>query len=195
MSASVAEGPSKVIEGYSTVPMQVFRGIVHGDRSSHVILIPGVILATASHHTCECLAIMMHGNLPSKLSVQFDGTSNNKCIAKFAYLAYVLEGVLSSVRVRCLLEQHHVHDVYDAVHAVHAGRARRSTFLCLDELRSIIRGAHERIRSEVVLNSSDVRDIWECLAPGYTQQCTCEFALANAAFTSYVFCKSFASSS
>ena len=32
----------------------------------------------------------------------------------------------------------------------------------------------------------DVRDIWEWLAPGYTQQSTREFALANAAFTSYV---------
>ena len=32
----------------------------------------------------------------------------------------------------------------------------------------------------------DVRDIWEWLAPGYTQQSTREFALANAAFTSYI---------
>jgi hypothetical protein len=133
MSASASEGPSKAIEGFSTVPMKVFNGIVHGDRRSHVILSPGVIGATASH-TCECLTTMIntayaeHGNLPSKLSVQFDGASNNKCIAVLAYLGlYVLEGVFSSVRVRCLLE-HHAHDVYDAFQAVHAGRVRHSTF-------------------------------------------------------------------
>ena len=83
MSASASEGPSKAIEGFSTVPMKVFNGIVHGDRRSHVILSPGVIGATASH-TCECLTTMIntayaeHGNWPSKLSVQFDGASNNK---------------------------------------------------------------------------------------------------------------------
>jgi len=115
---------------------------------------------------------------------------------------------------------------------------RHSTFFCLEELRSIIRGAHERIRDEAVLNPIvghdvlalagiaggnraglclrlwpdfgaclphamhcwvapkpirckvsnlfDVRDIWEWLCPGYTDNKTREFALANAAFTSYV---------
>ena len=83
--------------------------------------------------TCECLTIMIntvyaeHGNLPT-LSVQFDGASNNRCIAVLAYLGlYVLEGVFSSIRVRCLLENH-AHDVYDAFQAVHAGRVRHSTF-------------------------------------------------------------------
>ena len=243
MSASDVEGPSKAIDGFSTVPMKVFNGLVHGDRRSHVILSPGVIGATASH-TCECLTIMIntvyaeHGNLPPTLSVQFDGASNNKCIAVLAYLGlYVLEGVFSSIRVRCLLENH-AHDVYDAFQAVHAGRVRHSTFFCLDELRSIIRGAHEHGRDENVLNPIvghdvlalagiaggnraglclrlwpdfgaclphamhcwvapkpirckvsnlfDVRDIWEWLCPGYTDNKTREFALANAAFTSYV---------
>ncbi len=32
----------------------------------------------------------------------------------------------------------------------------------------------------------DVRDFWEWLAPGYTNQSTRGFALANAAFTSYI---------
>ena len=32
----------------------------------------------------------------------------------------------------------------------------------------------------------DVRVIWEWLVPGYTQQSTREFALANAAFTPYM---------
>jgi hypothetical protein len=69
-----------------------------------------------------------------------------------AYLGlYVLEGVFSSIRVRCLLENH-AHDVYDAFQAVHAGRVRHSTFFCLDELRSIIRGAHEHGRDGTVLN-------------------------------------------
>ena len=93
-----------------------------------------------------------HENLQSKLSVQFDGASNNKCIAVLAYLVlYVLDVLLLSMRVRCRME-HHSHDVYDAFHAVHAGRVRRSTFFSLEELRSIIRGAHERIRDEAVLN-------------------------------------------
>ena len=49
MSASDVEGQSKAIDGFSTVPMKVFNGFVHGDRRSHVILSPGVIGATASH--------------------------------------------------------------------------------------------------------------------------------------------------
>ena len=84
MSASSREGPSKTIEGSATVPMKVFRGLVHGDTRSHVILSPGVVGATASH-TCECIGVMVntayqeHGDLSSLLSVQLDGASVNKC--------------------------------------------------------------------------------------------------------------------
>ena len=130
LSSADKEGPSKAVDGFSTVPMKVFNGLVHGDQRSYVILSPGVIGATANH-TCECLGVMIncsykaHGNLPHVLTVQFDGASTNKCNLVLAYLGlYVLHGVFSKVRVRCLLENH-AHDVYDAFHAVHA-RAVRS---------------------------------------------------------------------
>ena len=159
MPASVSESPSKAIEGFSTVSMKVFNGIVHGDRRSHVILSPGVIGATASH-TCECLAIMIntayaeHENLPSKLSVQSTvQATTSKCIAVLAYrVLYVLDvlfielegplphGASFSRRVRC---------IPSSPHAVHA---RHFTLCVLEELRSITRGAHERIRDEAVLN-------------------------------------------
>ncbi len=45
--------------------------------------------------------------------------------------------------------------------------------------------APEPIRCKVS-NLFDVRDIWEWLCPGYTDNKTCEFALANAAFASYL---------
>jgi hypothetical protein len=73
-------------------------------------------------------AYIEHGDLPSVLTVQFDGASTNKCMLVLAFLGlYVLEGVFRTVRVRCLLESH-AHDVYDAFHAVHAGLVRHSTF-------------------------------------------------------------------
>jgi hypothetical protein len=110
MSASDQEGPSKEIEGFSTVPMKVFNGIVHGSTRSHVILSPGVIGATANH-TCECINIMVNTaynelhDLPPTLTVQFDGASTNKCILVFAFLGlYVMEGVFKQVRVRCLMD-------------------------------------------------------------------------------------------
>ncbi len=152
LSASSQEGPSKAVDGFATAPMKVFNGIVHGDKRSHVILSPGVIGATASH-TCECLSVMIntahheHGDLPSVLSVQFDGASTNKCILVLAFLGlYVLEGVFKCVRVRCLLESH-AHDVYDAFHAVHAGRVKHSTFYHHEEGGSVPkRGEFERAR-------------------------------------------------
>lgn len=138
MSASSSEGPSKSVDGFSTIPMKVFNGLVHGDQTSHVILSPGVVGATANH-TCECLAIMINsaylrlGDLPQVLTVQFDGASTNKCILVLAFLSlYVLEGVFHTVRVRCLLE-HHAHDVYDAFHAVHAAKVKHSTFFHLED--------------------------------------------------------------
>ena len=166
-----------------------------------MILSPGVIGATANH-TCECLGVMInsaynnHGDLPSLLSVQFDGASTNKNMLVLAYLGlYALEGVFAQVRVRCLLENH-AHDVYDAFHATHAARVKHSTFYNLEELRGIIRGAHDRLSSGHVLRPLvghdvqiselwELRDFWEWLAPGYSQKGNREYALESAAFVSY----------
>ena len=201
LSAADREGPSKAIDGFCTVPMKVFNGVVHGDQVGHVILSPGVIGATANH-TCECLGVMVntayqrHGDLPLTLTVQFDGASTNKCILVLAYLSlYVLEGVFAKVRVRCLLENH-AHDVYDAFHAIHAAAVRMSTYYQYEELRQIIRGAHDRMRDEHTLRPLvghdvqvndlwELRDFWEWLAPGYSEKGNTEYALSSAAFTTY----------
>ena len=108
---------------------------------------------------------------------------------------FVLEGVFQQARARCELE-HHAHDCYDAFHAIHAVSVKHSTFYELEELRVIIRGAHERVRDREQLRPivghdvkvSDlwqVRDFWEWLAPGYSSPRTRGHAMANAAFTSY----------
>lgn len=201
-SPSDREVPSKAIDGFSTVPMKVFNGIVHGDHRSHVILSPGVIGATANH-TCECLNVMIntafceHGVLPSSLSVQFDGATTNKCSLVLAFLGlFVLEGVFSNVRARCQLENH-AHDVYDAFHAIHARLVKHSTFYNYEELREITRVAHERVRDPrahrpvvghdvKVSDLWEVRDFWEWLAPGYTKTATRENALTNAAFSTFL---------
>ena len=133
LSRADREGPNKAIDGFATVPLKVCNGLLHGDTRSHVILSPGVIGATANH-TCECLLIMIntcfleHLVLPSVLSLQFDGASTNKCMLVLAFMAlYVLEGVFSTVRARCEMENH-AHDLYDSFHAVHAVKVRDSSF-------------------------------------------------------------------
>ena len=88
------------------------------------------------------------------------------------------------------------HDVYDGYQAIHAGRVTHSTFYAFEELRAIIRGAHDQMRNQEQLrpvvghdvkvsNLWEVRDFWEWLAPGYSLPRTRGHALANAAFTSY----------
>ncbi len=202
LSGADREGLNKAIDGLATLPMKVCSGLVHGDVRSHVILSPGVVGATGSH-TCECLTILVNTafeeqqRLPPRLTLQFDGASTNKCILVLACLGlYVLEGVFSQARARCELENH-AHDVYDSFHAVHARRVKQSTFYHLDELRGIIRAAHEVTRDKhvhrpvvghdvLVSNLWEVRDLWEWLAPGYGDPNSREDALANAAFTSYI---------
>jgi hypothetical protein len=92
--------------------------------------------------------------------------------------------------------EHHAHDIYDAVHAVHAGAVRRSTFFHLEELINIIEAAHTIAKDKTSLKPIaghdvkvsclwQVRDFWEWLCPGYTDQKTREHALQNAAFSSF----------
>ena len=85
ISSADREGPNKLLDNVSTVPMKVCNGLVHGDRRSHVILSPGVIGATANH-TIECLMVLIntvfedHGVMPEEFTLQCDGASTNKCI-------------------------------------------------------------------------------------------------------------------
>ena len=201
LAAADREGPNKILDNASTVPMKVCNGLVHGDTRSHVILSPGVVGATASH-TIECLSIIIntvlqeHNVMPPEFSMQFDGASTNKNILVLAYLGlYVLFGVFRQARARNEVE-HHAHDIYDAVHAVHAGAVRRSTFFHLEELINIIEAAHTVAEDKSSLNPIaghdvkvsclwQVRDFWEWLCPGYTDQKTREHALHNAAFSSF----------
>ena len=141
------EGPNKLLDNVSTVPMKVCNGLIHGDRRSHVILSPGVVGATASH-TLECMVVMIndvlevHGAMPQEFTLQCDGASTNKCSLVLAFLGlYVMEGVFRQARLRMELE-HHAHDVYDALQAIHARMVRRSTFFYLEELISLIEAAH-----------------------------------------------------
>ena len=201
LAAADREGPNKILDNASTVPMKVCNGLIHGDTRSHVILSPGVVGATANH-TIDCLTIMIntvlqeHGTMPPEFALQFDGASTNKNILVLTYLAlYVLFGVFRRARARCELE-HHAHDIYDAVHAVHAGQVRRSTFFHLEELIGVVEAAHSVAKDKSELNpiaGHDVkvsclwqaRDFWEWLSPGYTDPKTREHALKNAAFSSF----------
>ena len=201
ISAADREGPNKLLDNVSTVPMKICNGIVHGDRRSHVILSPGVIGATGNH-TIECLMIIInvvleeHGVMPHEFTMQCDGASTNKCILVFTFLAlYVISGVFRRARLRCELE-HHAHDVYDAVQAIHANMVKRHTYFHLEEMINLIQAAHKdsgdvgEMRPVVghdvkVSNLFVVRDFWEWLAPGYTNESTRPYALANAAFSSF----------
>ena len=62
LAAADREGPNKILDNASTVPMKVCNGLVHGDTRSHVILSPGVVGATASH-TIECMTIIINSEL------------------------------------------------------------------------------------------------------------------------------------
>ena len=110
-----------------------------------------------------------------------------------AFMAlYVLEGVFTTARARCEMENH-AHDLYDAFHAVHAVKVRNTTFWFYDELRALIRSAHgsrdSHAKSPVVGHDVKVsniwalRDFWEWMSPGYTDMKTRSHALATAAFT------------
>ena len=200
LSARDREGPNKAIDGFATVPLKVCNGLVHGDTRGHVILSPGVVGATANH-TCECLLIMInacfieHKVLPRILTLQFDGASTNKCMLVLAFMAlYVLEGVFDMARARCELENH-AHDLYDAFQAIHACSVRNASYWHFEELRALIKAAHARHDTKakcpevghdvMVSNLWSLRDFWEWLCPGYTDEKTRGHALANAAFTSY----------
>jgi hypothetical protein len=142
-------------------------------------------------------AYQEHGDLPSLLSVQFDGASTNKRGLTLAYLGlFVIEGVFLQARARCELK-HRAHEVYDGFHAIHAGRVKRSTFYELEGLRGIIRGAHERLRDRELLRPIgghgvkvsdlwEVLDFWEWLAPGCSSLRARGHAVANAAFARYI---------
>ena len=110
----------------------------------------------------------------------------------------VLHGVTSECRVRFELENH-AHDLYDAHHGIHATAVRKSTFFHLEELISIIQGAHKAagdahdrlqasgrpLMGHRVLVSAlwSVRDLWGWLAPGRADNK--DVATAQAAFVSY----------
>ena len=199
LSSADREGPNKLLDNVSTVPMKVCNGLVHGDRRSHVILSPGVIGATANH-AIECLIVMIndvlevHGVMPDVFTLQSDGASTNKNILMLAFLALlVMEGVFRTARL-CMELEHHAHDVYDAFQAIHARLVRHSTYFYLEELISLIESAHvssgdQEEQNPVVghdvkvSNLWEVRDFWEWLAPGYTEKTTRPYALANAAFS------------
>ena len=59
LAAADREGPNKILDNASTVPMKVCNGLVHGDTRSHVISSPGVVGATASH-AIECMTIIIN---------------------------------------------------------------------------------------------------------------------------------------
>ena len=199
LSPADREGPNKLLDNVSTVPMKVCNGLVHGDRRSHVILSPGVIGATANH-AIECMIIMInevlevHDVLPDQFTLQCDGASTNKNILMLASLAmFVMEGVFRTARL-CMELEHHAHDVYDAFQAIHARLVRRSTYFYLDELIGLIEAAHTSSGDQdakhpvvghdvKVSNLWELRDFWEWLAPGYTLESTRPYALANAAFS------------
>ncbi len=201
LASADREGPNKAVDQTSTHPMKVCNGLVHGDTRSHVILSPAVVGATANH-TCECIAIFIntayleHKDLPPTVTVQFDGASVNKNILVLALLGlYVMEGVFRQARARCELENH-AHDVYDAFHAIHASRVRTSTYFHHDELIDLIKCAHVQKHNSgelrpivghkvMVRNLWQVRDLWEWMAPGYTDPRTRDHALAHATFSSF----------
>ena len=201
LAAADREGPNKVLDGVATIPMKVCNGLVHGSKRSHVILSPGVIGATASH-TIECLNILVnfvfmdHKDLPPQLTMQFDGASTNKNVLVLTFLAlYVLEGIVSTARARCELENH-AHDLYDQFHSIHARRVQASTFFAHSELVDIIKASHAVRRDPkshrplvgqdvTVSDLFQVRDFWEWLAPGYTDPKKRPYALAHAAFASF----------
>lgn len=201
LAAADREGPNKALANLTTVPMKVGNALVHGDTRGHVILSPGVVGATANH-TCEIICIVVntvlhdHNTLPPDFTLQFDGASTNKCILVFAFLGmYCMFGVFRECRPRCEVE-HHAHDVYDAWHAVHASKVKHSTYFHHDELIGLIEAAHKlaadrkQLRPIVghdvqVSNLWGVRDFWEWLAPGYTDEATRDYALKHAAFASF----------
>ena len=201
ISSADREGPNKLLDNVSTVPMKVCNGLVHGDRRSHVILSPGVIGATANH-TIECLMVLIncvfeeHNAMPYEFTFQCDGASTNKCVLVLAFLAmYLIYGVFRRSRLRNEME-HHAHDVYDAAQAIHVGMVKRHTYFYLEEMINLIKAAHEdagdpnQLRPVVghdvkVSNLFEVRDFWEWLAPGYTDKSTRPYALANAAFCTF----------
>ena len=201
LAAADREGPNKALANLTTVPMKVANAIVHGDTRGHVILSPGVIGATANH-TCECICIIVntmlhdHKTLPPDFTLQFDGASTNKCILVLVFIGlYVMSGVFNQGRARCELENH-AHDVYDAFHAVHASRVRHSTYFHYEELIALIEASHKTIADRKQLrpivghdiqvsNAWELRDFWEWLAPGYSDESTREHALKHAAFASF----------
>ena len=199
LSSADREGPNKLLDNVSTVPMKVCNGLIHGDRRSHVILSPGVVGATANH-AIECMIVMVndvlevHNAMPEKFTMQCDGASTNKNTLVLAFLALlVMEGVFQTARL-CMELEHHAHDVYDAFQAYHARMVRRSTYFYMEELINLIEAAHassgdREVQNPVVghdvkvSNLWEVRDFWEWLAPGYTDESTRPYALGNAAFS------------
>ena len=202
ISAADKDGPTKMLDGVGTVPPKVCNLIVHGDENSYVVLSPGVVGATANH-TIENILIVINAtfqnlkSLPSMISVQFDGASVNKSILVMAVLAlYVLERVFLRVRVRCEME-FHAHDIYDQYHSIHAGLVRRTTTYFWEDLIHLIKAAHTMGkhsqcaekplvgRNVNVFNLWEVRDFWEWLVPGYTNDTTRQQALTMGAFVAF----------
>ena len=197
-SAADMDGPNKLLDNQTTVPMKVCNGIVHGDQTSYVILRPGVVGAT-SNHNIECINMIVNdiykrwGKLPPRFTMQCDGATTNKSIVVRAFLGlYVLEEVFTETRLRTEIE-HHAHDIYDQAQSVHAPVVKRSTYWTHEELSSILKGAHRvdgdgprSLRPLVgqnlsVLNLFEARDFWEWLTPGYTDTKTRARALSNGA--------------
>jgi hypothetical protein len=185
-SAHDRDGPNHALDNLRTNPMKVCNIIVHGDPNSYIILSPGVVGATANHNL-ECINMLINsifnnlGTLPPTFSMQFDGAATNKCILVFAFLAvHVLFNNFQRARARCEIE-YHAHDIYDQYQSTTANLVRRSTYWTYEELVHLCVAAHRsKDNTEVknpicgqrcnVLSLWEVRDFWEWLAPGYTDQ-------------------------
>ena len=147
LAAKDMEGPSKMMDKIHTSPFKIQNGLIHGDTRSHVIISPPSIRVTASH-TCESILIAIntayeeHGNLPPKVSVNFDNAHINHNMLVLGLLSmYVLLGVFDLARLRFEIENH-AHDIYDAYQAIHSRAIEGSTFFFLEEMIDIIKRSH-----------------------------------------------------
>jgi hypothetical protein len=98
--------------------------------------------------------------------------------------------------------ENHAHDVYDAFQAIHAAAVRKGTFFHLEEMIRLIEASHHAARARVVggvrgvsgveparpemghdvlvSNLWEIRDLWDWLAPGWSDQTTKEAARPDA---------------
>ena len=105
-AAESPELPSKALASFHTVPLKVMNGIVHGDTRSHVILSPGVVVASASH-MCESIMVVLntvfdeHGDIPLRVSVQLDNAANNHNMLVLAFMSLYVRPALGFLGTCC----------------------------------------------------------------------------------------------